>query len=104
MGGWVRRQFEDNYLAARLDLPPPLGKLEEYSSYVLAETSRHDSEDNVEVQAAREAMATAAAALLEYAGRGPRRRPRYASAASKPSINSIRNRTAEVRARYRRKS
>jgi len=99
--GWVRSQFEDNYREALLD-PPPRGKLEEYARRILTETSRNQSDDDVddELHVAREAMSAAAAVLLEFAARGRPRKPRYAAAAPKPSYISIRNRTSEIRARY----
>lgn len=99
MSGWVRGQFEDNYIAAHLDAPPN-GKLEAYAQYVLTQSARHQSEDDDVIQSAREAMFTAAVALLEFAGRGRPRKPRYASSAPKASTSSIRNRTAAIRARY----
>jgi hypothetical protein len=100
---WVRGQFESHYEAARLDAPPR-GKLEEYSRHVLAESARYQSDDDAEFLAAREAMATAAAVLLEFAGRGRPRKPRYASPAPRPSSTSVHNRTAEIRARYGRRA
>lgn len=101
MSGWVRSQFEANHAAAELDAPPS-GNLEEYSRYVLAETGRRQIDGGADVMAAREAMSSAAAALLEYASRGRPRRARYAPV-PKPSTTSIRNRTIAIRDRYRRR-
>jgi hypothetical protein len=104
MGGWVRAQFETFFHAAELDAPPS-GKLEEYSHYVLAETARHQTDEDAEVKAARDAMSSAAASLLEYASRDRPRRSRYAPASSapKPSTTSVRNRTIAIRSRYGRR-
>jgi hypothetical protein len=104
MSGWVRGQFEQHHTATGLDAPPR-GRLEEYSQHVLAECGRPQMDDVSEVTAAREAMCSAAGALLEFASRDRPRRTRYAPAASvpKPSTTSIRNRTIAIRDRYRRR-
>ena len=101
--GWVRSQFEANHEAARLEAPPR-GKLEEYARRILSETERHQLDDDDELQTARDAMAAAAVALLEFAGRGRPRKARYASSAPKPSRTSVRDRTAAIRARYGRRA